>query len=235
MKKLIIAGLFILISAAQSCLHVYQPLITEKELIAEKNVLGTWSNGKTTIHIEEYGNSLLKKEINRNTSQPAEEPSAADIRDSIVQNHLTYILSYSDMGSIYYYVMQLTKINNELYTQVMPIVNFPVKDGKVITDKENYPGARFNSLTGMEITGSWAFGKIEKHAGDQISIRFFDGVKLRQLILDGKMKIPFEFDGLFDNFLVTAESSDLRSVVTKYGLNENLYSKEFSFELKRIR
>ena len=97
MKK-ILTGMGIIIFTLQSCLHVYQPLITEKDLVADKSITGKWATGKQPVEIQEYGQSWLKKEINPNTTPVADTLTPERIRDSIVENHLTYILSFQDLN-----------------------------------------------------------------------------------------------------------------------------------------
>ncbi len=61
MKTFIITSVLVSIAFVHTgCLNLYQPLISEKEYVADKRITGNCTSGDQTVKIEEFGNSSLK-------------------------------------------------------------------------------------------------------------------------------------------------------------------------------
>ena len=214
-----------------SCLNVFQPLITPDQYQYYPQLEGNWKVGDQVINITEYAKSPLAKEQILGPGNRKMTPQ--DLADSIQLYHRTYILSFSDKLYTYYFQAQIAKFASGDFLQVLPIL-FTNASGVVhkITE-EIVPDTRFNAF-GEGVISTYAFAKINFTSPGNMNLRFIDGEKVKQLILAGQLKSPYVFDKLYDNFLITASTDALAKMINKYGNHDEFYDTKKTYTLLKV-
>ena len=116
----------------------------------------------------------------------------------------------------------LTRVGNSLFFDLIPIVaDDPKHQGETGFEYMNYNLPTFS------------IAKVEIANNQNIQLRFLNGDYIKELIKSGNVRIKHEKDELFETFVVTASSAELRQFLTKYGHDERLFSKENSITLTR--
>ncbi|WP_336517310.1 hypothetical protein [Pollutibacter soli] len=223
-RSIIYFSILFIIFGLSSCLHVFQPVFDEKDLISIDIIDGKWTMNSTSVTIEKANKSrimdMLKIDIGK--SNP---PAVVEKADSIRQDK-SYVLSYGKGELVYHYSLQIAKINETLFAQVIPIIAAPEDTTK---NFEN----RYVGFLGQDFIGTYAIAKASIDGKNHLSLNFLDGEKIKQLILESKMKIPYAYDAVFDNFLITANSAVLKTFLSKYGNRDDIYSSVHLYSLKR--
>jgi hypothetical protein len=225
--------LLILISLT-GCLNVFQPFITPDIYAKDGRIEGDWNVGGRRINISAYSRSVLanQKIVEFNHT---DKPTVKDIRDSINLYDKSYILSFSDNAYTYFFGMQMTLIGKTYFYQMSPLFYTQASINEQVLNEKNIPESRFNAFSSEEVMSMYSFGRLSVTTNNQLDLQFFDGDKIKGLILNGQIKTSYAFDSLYDNFLVTAKTDELKKLITKYGNNEELFSKQNSFQLIKVK
>ena len=186
MKTILYLFVAILLVFLNSCVNVFQPLITPEKYLSDPRWEGNWKWRNQVINITEYAKSPLfsKEEIFGNNN--AEKSAEKDVDDSIQRYHRTYILSFSDELYTYYYQMQMGKFQSGYYLQLLPVLYIKGQGPVEKNSEETLPDSRFNAF-GEGIVSTYAFAKVTFTSSGELNMRFIDGEKIRQLILNGKL------------------------------------------------
>lgn len=225
MKRSIILSpvLFILISFS-SCLNVFQPVFEDHDLITNETIAGVWNLNSTPVTIELSSKSkimnMLKLDIGKSGAAGVTEKTDSADRDK------SYVISFGKDAIVYHYSLQMAKIDGSTFAQLIPIIAVP-KD-----TTENFE-SRYIGFMGQDLIGTYAIAKLSFNGKNNIQLNFIDGEKIKGLVLGSKMKIPYAYDEMFNNFLITAGSATLKSFLIKYGNREDLYSSVHTYSLKR--
>ena len=217
-----IAGFIVILHS--SCLTSLHPLVTAETISADNRLVGNWVTDGETVQIKkitdsEPYNSLIK--IQPVTRIAGEVRPQQKKEDSIM-----YANGYSVFfrkGDIEYFMFgAMTRIGNSQYIDLLPVI---------VNDPEN------QEMNGYEYSNDYlptfTMAKLEMTGNNTLTLRFLNGDFIKEQLRQGNIRIKHEKDDLFDNFLVTASSSELRQFLTKYGNDERLFSKENSVTLTR--
>lgn len=225
MKRSIILSpvLFTLIGLA-SCLNVFQPVFEEQDLMTNESIAGVWNLNSTTVTIEPSNKSkimnMLKIDIGKSGTAGVTEKTDSARPDK------SYVISFEKDAITYHYSLQMATINESAFAQLIPIIAIP-KD-----TTENFE-SRYVGFMGQELIGTYAIAKLSFDGKNNIRLNFLDGEKIKDLVLGSKMKIPYAYDEVFNNFLITAGSNTLKSFLSKYADRKDLYSSVHIYSLKR--
>ncbi len=214
MKALFIITGFIILSCC-SCVTTVQPLMGEKQMIADDRLVGNWDQNGTEVSIVNYENSNLKKKIRRNGNtidlESVQIPATKNV----------YIVSYKKDRRTYYLFLALTRINNNLFCNLLPLGMEDPADNEAGMGTDN------------EFMAGYTIARVDIKNKSAVDFKFLDGELIRTQVLAGNMRIKHEYNPLFGTFLITAGSTELQQFVGKYGNDQRFFSPENSITLKR--
>lgn len=207
-----------------SCITSLHPISTPETVISDNRVIGTWESDDDIIRIEKFMdsepyNGLVKL-------KPVTDASLSSTPAQRKEDSILYAKGYSvhfKKNDVEYYMFGgLTRINNSLYFDLIPVI---------VNDPKN------PESTGYEYTNDYlptfTMARLEMTGNNSLTLRFLNGDFIKEQLKQGRIRIKHEKDELFDNFLVTASSEELREFLAKYGHDERLFSKENSVTLTR--
>lgn len=219
MKNLILIAIAISFS---SCLTSLHPLVTPDKVISEDRVLGAWVHDGVTINIDKFTQSEVYKSWTKLGGGLSILKNGSDTysQDSIMYVH-GYCISYRKDGVDYFMFGAVTKIGNDFYFDLIPVI---------AEDPKNQEGSGFEYTNDYLPAFTMAKLEIDKNA---LYLQFLDGDFIKEQIKGGNMRIKHEKDELFETFIVTASSGELKQFIEKYGHDKRLFSKENSVTLTR--
>ncbi len=226
MTRFIITALsLITVFSFGSCITSLHQLVTPDKVIMDNRVKGVWQqDDKTPVTVEEIVKSNLFQNSNKATVGKQEENLGFDNKEDSLLYSKSYLISFSKSGYNYYMIASLTRINNELYTDITPL-------SSVATSK---PGNKTDDLfNNMPYMPSHTIARISFH-NSTMEIKFLNGNFIKNQLEKGAMAVKYESDPLFNTALVTASPVELQQFIAKYGNDERLYSAENTITLTKI-
>ena len=189
------------------CLSTLHPLFTEKDLVFEARLLGSWNNGP-----DDDGAAVF------------EQGSAESFRDlpaslKAIANK-AYVVTMKDKdGEVKYYAF-LARIGKELYLDYYPADNARQK--------------QYDDFFRQHLVKLHSLYHIQFLQNESFRIRQFDEGFLKDLINNKKIRISHEvmFDG---SYLITASTEELQQYVMKYGDAPEAYSNEKNDTFYKIK
>lgn len=204
-----------------SCLTSLHPLVTSQTITADNRVIGNWVSDDDTIRIAKFKDSEPYKGLEK-LKLASDAPSPAQQREDSVMYANGYSVFFKKDGIEYYMFGGITRIENKLYFDLLPVI---VHD----PEKEDWTGYEYSN----DYLPCFTMAKLEMSGNNTLTLRFLNGDFIKEQLKSGNIRIKHEKDALFDNFLVTASSQELRQFLAKYGHDERLFSKENSITLTR--
>jgi hypothetical protein len=226
MKAINLAALMLCMLLSSSCLTSLQPLVTYDTVTEDNRIIGTWQSDDGVYQVEKFTLSPIYKEVVeginvKDDAQNKKPLTEKEKKDSILYSH-AYSVSWEKDGIKYYMFGSMTRINNELFLELFPIV---------VDDPERQDG------NGLDYTFDYlatiTFARVDIVNNNKVQLHFPSGDVIKEQIEKGNMRLKHEDDRRFETFLVTASTRDLRSFFEKYGHDERLFGKENSFTLTR--
>lgn len=204
MKKfLFLTGLITLLLSLSGCLGTLYPLFTEKDLVYDARIIGTWKE---------------KDEKDNKENMKIEKASKQDLTNFPALQHLAdkaYIVSlqsketkleYNNQSNTFLveqkFIAFLTKVGTGQYLDFFPIP----------TDRQ----LQYNALFTQHFTGMHSFYRIEVRNDRSIELSQLAEEYLKDLIRQKRVRIQHEV-GLYGSYLITAPTSELQQYVLKYG------------------
>jgi hypothetical protein len=230
-KGLTLFSFFIIMSG---CLNVFQPFIIPELYVKDSRIEGDWNVGDYKINISAFSRSVLATQKIMDVTH-TDKPTDKNVSDSANIYHKSYILSFSDSAYTYYFALQMASISKTYFVQLSPLLYTQASLNEKLLNEKNVPESRFNAFSNEDVRSMYSFGRLSVVNNNQLHLQFFDGDKIKGLILNGQLKTSYAFDSLYDNFLVTAKTDELKKLIAKYGNNEELFSKKNSFQLIKAR
>lgn len=204
MKLLII--LMAIAVGCYSCATTIHPIVTEENIIVDERLYGTWKKDTTTVMIENYLKSPLNTLNELGEHEKLEKPKTAENKRLAAFAAKVYMISYWNEGYRYLLSGQLTKINGQLYMDLVPE---DIKSELEVHGSYNYEKGHLIAKVDVVNNG--------------LKFRFMDGQKIKELVLSGKLKLKHEHEKFFDTFVITASTRELRLFLEKYGNDQSLY------------
>jgi hypothetical protein len=209
-----------------SCVTSLQPITTYDRAITDNRVVGNWAHENDGFKIEPFFQSELEKQMKKlNPGQRALLPSLTgnSKTDSIFHSKM-YIVSFERNKATYYMAAALMKIGNNLFMDLFPLL---MNDTKVKEDLANPYSLNYDYQAGFTMA------KVELNNNQQLTLKFIDGSFVKTQVLAGKMRLRHEKDALFDTFIITASTNELRSFIEKYADDARVFSKDATIVLTR--
>jgi hypothetical protein len=206
-----------------SCLTSIHPLVTRDRVVTDNRIVGQWKYGEQQLQIDALPNSSYMRELTK-IQGGEKNPQALkgeERADSIFYSK-TYILSFRENNVDYYMVAALINIGKSIFLDLYPAAMY---------DSTNEIGRMYSF--NPDYLPVFTMAKLEITGNDKLVIKFIDGNFVRNQINQGKVRIKYEKDNLFDTFLVTASSVELQQFLEKYGNDERLFNEENTIVLTR--
>lgn len=210
----LITGIIQMLGASPG-VNSLQPVATYKTIVTDARLTGEWTNGKDLLKIELLPDSKILREDNSNSKE--RKVPLGENKQEIAYYSKAYSITIKQNGIDYILVGSLSRINGQLF---MDIMSLGVKDDK----SSNGDGSGFEFTP--HYLATFNIAKIEVTDKNKISLKYLNGAFLKEQISQGNMRLKYEKDELFDSFLLTASSFELRQFLEKYGHDERLYYKE---------
>lgn len=214
MKAIFIIAACVILSCC-SCVTTVQPLMEVKQMIADDRLVGNWDQNGTEVKIEKYENSDFTKKIKRDGKifdmESLQTPATKNV----------YIASYTKNARTYYLFLALTKLNNNMFCNLVPLGMDDPADTEAGLGTDN------------EFMAGYTIARIDIKNKSDVDIKFLDGELIRKQVLAGNMRLKHEYEPLFGTFLITAGTTELQQFVSKYGNDQRFFSSENSITLKR--
>ena len=226
MKKILAFALAIIIISLSSCITSLQPLVSYDSITKDDRVIGNWAHESDAFKIEPLPQSEFAKQIEKialNQKGQSQLLTGNERRDSIFYSKM-YMVSFERQGASYNMAAAIIKLNGNMFMELYPVA---MNDTKMKEDLSNPYSLNYDYLPGFTMA------KVEMGVNQQLVLKFVDGSFVKQQILSGNMKLKHEANELFDTFIITASTNELRQFVTKYANDERVFSKDASFSLTR--
>ena len=214
MKKiLLLIGLATTIVSLSGCLSTLYPLFTEKDLVFEPALLGSWSKtSDNSVMIFEKSTPPDFKD--RPSLQPlANKSYIVTIKENIDDREKTK--DHLDDFLISRFIACLTRLGNGLYLDMYP-VETPTQKQYNNFYKQHYIG--LHSLYRIQIKNDHSFdmGQLKEDY-------------LENLINKKQIRIPYEI-GYNGFYIITASTEQLQQYVLKYGQVPEAYEDDTHYE-----
>jgi hypothetical protein len=225
MKNILLSAIAVFLLLLQSsCLTSLHPLTTPDTVVKDDRLVGKWETDGDIIEIAEFMGSEPYQGLVQ--LKPITDASAPSTPEQKKEDSIMYAKAYSVLfrkNDVEYYMLAaLTRINNNLYFDLLPVT---------INDPKNKNAEGF--VYTNDYLPTFTMARLEMNGNNSITLHFLNGDFLKEQLRKGNIRIKHEKDELFDKFLVTASSDELRQFITKYGHDERLFSKENSITLTR--
>lgn len=195
-KHILIVAILVLITAVSSCLNTLHPLFTEKELVFDPRLLGSWraGNGDDTA-VFEKGTAASFSQLPEGLRKLAGK---------------CYVVTLKDKETVKYFAF-LTKLGKELYLDYYPFEDAFMQD---------YDGFYKQHLVKLH-----SFYRVRFTSDNKFDISQFDEGFMEELIKNKKIRIRHEvrFDG---TYVITAPTEELQQYVIKYSDVPEAYYKD---------
>jgi hypothetical protein len=221
MKKILIAAFFSV--ALSACITTLHPLVTYDKVIADERFIGKWKNDDREFNIQQFYKSNLFKKYKTEIKEEIgkKEKTEKTTEDSVLYSK-SYVVEYIKDGIQYDMLGNLIRLNGQLFINFTPIDSRPINDTS--RDSSLDPGSSLSTYT---------IAKVQILNSNTLQIDFINGGFIYNQVKTGHLKIKNERDDLYDTFLITASTQELRQFLEKYGNDSRLYNKENSVTLIR--
>lgn len=189
-----------------------QPVATYKTIVTDARLKGEWTDGKNLLKIELLPDSKILREDSSNERKVP----LGENKEEVAYHSKAYSITIRENGIDYILVGSLSRINDQLF---MDIMSLGINDNK---SHEDGSGFEFTP----HYLPTYNIAAITFTDKNTMSIKLLNGAFLKEQISQGNMRLKYEKDRLFDSFLLTASSFELRQFLEKYGHDERLYYKE---------
>jgi hypothetical protein len=223
-KKFFLVASVAAITFLSSCLTSLHNLVTYTTVISDDRITGNWQHDDMTMKIETVPTSTFLKNMTSTKANGEEKKSNYDSKEDSLLYSRSYIVDFTKNNYRYYMVCCLTRIGQDLYADMEPIIAEPV-----------------NKPTPSDIDDLFNGGKyITTHSiakvifrGNELELRILNGDFIKEQLKNGTAAVKYEKDDLFATTLITASSDELRQFLTRYGNDERLYSSKNTITLKK--
>jgi len=131
-------------------------------------------------------------------------------------------VTFKKNGVDYYMAAAITRINDELYMELLPIA---------VNDQQQPDGSGYE--LNYDYVPTFTMAKVIINNNESISLKFLNGGYIKEQVMANRLKVSHQMDKVFGTFLVTASTNELRQFLQKYGNDDRLYSDENSVTLTK--
>ena len=206
MTSIRIIGVFILVSTC-SCITILQPLATFDSIRTDDRLVGNWVDETSkSVFVQQFVHSsymdLFKDKDFKYTKE-----------DSIIYTK-SYVVKFIENNLNYIWLANLTRLNDQYYVNLLPDDCLNGKGEEVF---------KIKGTEGEEYMATSSIARLEWKNKNLVVLRFLNGDRIKEIILNGRARIRYEYEPLFNNFLITASSLELQEFLKKYGNSESLF------------
>jgi len=207
MKKITLTTAFaLLLIFLSSCLTTLHPIFTEKDVVYDSKLIGTWKmseeGDKSPSVLTEKGQAVI---TNLATEGSLELPGNI----SAIKQKGYFITYWDEKGKISeQYIAFLARIGKHLYFDYYPA------DKKEDRKLDEFFGAHF-----VKMHTSY---RVEISKDGSFELSQLDGSYVKSLIDEKKIRINYETD-TDDNTIITASTKELQQYLLKYGDEPSAY------------
>ena len=202
MKKITLTTAFaLLLIFLSSCLTTLHPIFTEKDLVYDPKLIGTWKT-------ESNGNKSRAVITNLSTESSIDLP-----RNISAIKQKGYLVKYQDEnGTISErYIAFLARIGKHLYFDYYP------------ADRE--ADKKIDEFFGVHFVKMHTSYRVEISKDGSFELSQLDGSYVKSLIEEKKIRISHEIDA-DDNITITASTKELQQYLLKYGDEPSAYESD---------
>ncbi len=225
MKKNILLAAVLMTVTLMSCVTSLHPIFTYSTVVTDDRITGSWKNEDQDYIVQQFFKSDFF-ERNKGDLLKEQKDNNGKISESSKKDSLlflkSYMINYSKNGIKYELLGNMTRLNGQLF------INFRSID--IQNADTNGKNEEFNLPNRLE---SNTIARLKVINTNTIKLDFIDGDFLYKQINAGRMKIKHESDELYDTFIITASTNELRQFVEKYGNDDRFFNKENSVTLIR--
>jgi hypothetical protein len=207
-----------------SCLTSLHNLVTYTTVVKDNRIAGDWRHDDMIIKIEPVPTSSFFKNISSAKGNGEEKKSNYDSKEDSLLYSNSYIMDFTKNNYRYYMACCLTRIGNNLYADMQPLI-------AALTNKPNVTDDDRLFSEGNYMTTHSIAKLIVKENELQLLVLNDDFIKGQ--LTKGNAAIRSENDNLFGTTLITASAAELRQFLAKYGNDERLYSSKNTITLKK--
>lgn len=187
MKNIQVLAILVLLLGLTSCLSTVQPIFTEKDLVFDNRLLGTWQKDNETSRIT----------VQISKAQPA------DFGENLALRKLqgkTYAFRYpaTDDSPGITYLGFLVKLGNSYYMDYFP-ADMPLQ-------VDRFYAAHYSKMH--------TCFRLELQSNNSFALKQFSDTYLQKLIENKKVRISHEKRR--DQFIITASTEELQQYLVKY-------------------
>jgi hypothetical protein len=209
MKKVsVILAFAFLIIFLSGCLTTLHPIFTEKDIVYDSKLIGTWK----MLEEGEKGPSVITEKGQAIITNLATEATVELPGNISALKQKGYLISYVDNdGMAERYIAFLARIGKHLYFDYYPA------DKKGDRKLDEFFGAHF-----VKMHTSY---RVEISKDGSFELSQLDGSYVKSLIDEKKIRINHETDA-DDNAIITASTKELQQYLLKYGDETSAYRSE---------
>jgi hypothetical protein len=179
-------------------------LITPSTIVNDNRLAGTWKDRETrTIQVQQVSGTKLMQEIKDSNQEVSP--------DMLAYYGKQYMITYTENNLSYMWVGGLVKIGGQYYINLVP------------DECKNKKGNEEYTINGLDRWTTSSIAKLEWKDNNTATLHFINGDYVREAVLNGKARIKYEYDPLFETFVITASSKELQDFLEKYGNKDILY------------
>lgn len=201
MKKVsILLAFTFLIIFLSGCLSTLHPIFTEKDLVYDPNLLGTWktvSNGNTSQATITNLSTESSIELSGNIS-------------SIKQKG--YLIIHQGKEDTASYIAFLARIGKHLYFDYYP------------ADKKK--DRKIDDFFGLHFVKMHTSYRVEILSDGSFELSQLDGSYVKSLIDEKKIRISHETGSYYNDIVITASTKELQQYLLKYGDEPSAYESD---------
>lgn len=198
-----------------SCVTILHSLVTRDNIITDNRIHGTWiSSDEKRILVQKLMDSKFKNIF----SGARSDNNDFTPQDSVFYTK-HYVVSYRENNLDYIWIAGMVKIKDQYYLNLQP------EECLDSNEKEVYDLSRTTSTSSV--------AKLTWMNENTPVLNFLNGNNIKKIILNGRAQIKYEYDPLFESFVITASPEELELFLERYGNNENLYEGGNVMTLKR--
>jgi hypothetical protein len=203
MRIYFVLGVLILLTLS-SCLTILQSLVTPDNIITDNRIEGLWiDSGSKSILVQK----LMSSEFKNVFTEAVFKPGKYTAKDSVFYiKH--YVISFRERDLSYTWTAGMVKIKNQYYLNLEP------------EQCLNNNGVEVYKLNDQNTS---SIAKLEWKNNNSLVLYFLNGDYIKEIVLKGLARIKYEYDPLFDTFMITASPGEIEQFLEKYGSNESLF------------
>lgn len=211
-----------MVLATSSCITSLQPVATAATVITDNRLPGKWKNDQYTFNIE----PLSVSQFADSESPGKVHLSFGELGGDSAVYAKSYVLTMGKGNSKYAMVGFLSKIGDQYFMDIMSLGLTDLKGGN-----DNGSGYEFT----YDYLPAFSIARVEFVNKNKITIKYLNGDFVRKQIDAGNLRLKHEEDKLFNTFLITASSFELRQFLEKYGHDERFYNDKDAVTFTKVQ